>query len=86
MKEYLIEITKNFNGGGGNSCHIFNAKELKKILNCHVLIISGKIDDDICNSIIYICKFEDYCKLFDSTQLNIQKNLNEYNDIGFNLI
>lgn len=84
MKNYLIEINKYFNGS--NSCHIFNVKELKKILNYHDLINSGKIDDDIFNTILDICKFEDYCKLFDSTQLNIQKNLNEYKDIGVNLI
>ena len=84
MKDYLIEINKYFNGGGNNS--YIQYKRIKKILNYHDLINSGKIDDDIFNSILDICKFEDYCKLFDSTQLNIQKNLNEYKDIGVNLI
>ena len=49
MNNYLIEINKYFNGS--NSCHIFNVKELKKILNEHDLINSGKIDDDIFNTI-----------------------------------
>jgi hypothetical protein len=86
MKEYLIEINKYFNGGGNNCCHIFSVKELKTILNCHDLINSGKIDDDTFNGILDLCKFEDYCKLFDSIQLNIQKNLDEHKDNRGNLV
>ena len=71
--------------GGGNNYHLFNANQLKAILNCHDLIKSGKINDDVFNRILDLCKFEDYCKLFDPTQLNIQKNLEEYKDNGVNL-
>ena len=50
------------------------------------MINSGKIDDDTFNGILDLCKFEDYCKLFDAIQLNIQKNLDEHKDNRGNLV
>ena len=76
MEAYLNAINKYFNGNP--NCHLFSAKQIKDILNNHNLYKEGKIDDNLFNIILNICRLDEYNNLFDPNCLNIQKNLKEY--------
>ena len=76
MEVYINAINKHFNGNP--NCHLFSANQIKDILNNHNLYKEGKIDDNLFNIILNICRLDEYNNLFDPNCLNIQKNLKEY--------
>lgn len=76
MKEYLMAINKYFKGNP--CCHSFTAMQIKEIMKNHDIYIKGKIDDSVFNAILDLCKTDEYINLFDINNLNIGKNLVQY--------